>query len=270
MAKSVAPSVLVIVSDTHCGGATALCPPRFDESRDTPDGRECRAFLWEAWKRFANHWLPGRLGGRPYTLVVNGDCIEGLHHDRAQILTTSLPRQWRMFRDTLAVLPPRHTLYVVEGTRVHVLDDEAEIAEEMGATPDPHGRYAWKRLSLVLGGKAVSIRHHIGTTGRPWLEANQLGMTLAAERLAAVNAGERPTDILVAAHRHIGGYARTDSGLAICTPSWQFPTRFVFKINPSARMVCGATLLDFDDPDGSGFPRVWEFRQSPGGGNRAA
>ena len=226
--------------------------------------------MWEQWTAFTKCVLSDP---SPFVLVVNGDVTEGHHHGRTQLIggISGLVAQFRAACLVLSPLVHRaHTSYMVEGTHCHVLDDEAQIADQIGSfTKTPTGAWAWPRLKLTMNGLVHEFRHHVSATSRPWLEANQLGMSLASSRLQSLNAGEAPTDVLVAAHRHVGGFAKTTSGLAVVTPSWQFPTRHVFKVVPDARPVVGGVVLEYySNMKTRVFPWVHlhEYRPKPDAG----
>lgn len=257
------PRRIVVVSDLHVGSQLALCPPDLDTERDHPLHRY-RMWMWDGWETFVATVLADPT---PFVLVVNGDVIEGHHHGKTQLIggISGLIAQFRAACLVVKMLSEHaHTCYMIEGTWCHVLDDEAQIADEVGGfTRTPDNAWAWPRLKLTMNGLVHEFRHHVSATSRPWLEANQLGMSLASSRLQSLNAGERPTDVLVAAHRHVGGYVKTTSGMAVVTPSWQLPTRHVFKVVPDARPVIGGGVLQYGNKPMGAFPEPQLFEHRP-------
>lgn len=253
--------LVVVVSDLHVGSEFALCPPSFDQTERLA---MLRRYLYTAWTQYLA-FVEEACGGSPYIVVVNGDCVEGRHHGARGLLISSHVRQWRAAVELLRpLIEPSRGVYFTHGTECHTLDDEEDLAEELRAVPDPEtGLHAWARLRLDMFGTRIMIRHHVGTTSRPWLTANALGMSLAAERLNALNAREHPTDVLVVGHRHLAGEVLTENGIAIATPSWQFPTRHVGKVVPDARLVCGGSILDFRRTTVRGLPSRWHFESRP-------
>ncbi len=256
------PRYIVVVSDLHVGSEIALCPAKFDLG----DGHKhaVREWLREQWTVFQKR-VDAITEGDDFVLVLNADMVEGIHHGGHELALKSVVGQFRAACMILKPLVERAACaYMTEGTHCHTLDNEHDIAEDLKLVKAPMG-WAWPRLKLKIHGKVHSFRHHIGTTSRPWLEANALGMSQASERLNALNAGEEPTDVLVAAHRHVGGYTRTQSGLTVVTPSWQFPTRHVYRVVPEARPVVGGCVLDYARamPGDLPVPHLIELRPEP-------
>jgi metallophosphoesterase superfamily enzyme len=249
---------IVVVSDLHVGSNFALCPPELDTG-DSPT----RIFLWDAWSKFAREVVKYQ----PFILVVNGDVTEGRHHRANDLTITGLVQQWRAAVRTLRPLCSKaEAVYFTEGTECHTLDDEHDLAEELGAVKGPDG-YAHYRLRLKVNGLAHEFRHHIGTSARPWTEVNALQAALVAEREQARLAGEGQTDILVSAHRHTGAMIRTDGGMSITSASWQFPTRHVRKVVPTARPVVGGLILDYSRAARGEWPNVIHRHYRPEGMN---
>lgn len=233
-----------MVSDLHVGSNFALCPPELDTG-DSPT----RIFLWESWERFCQL----AKDYQPFILVVNGDATEGRHHRANDLVITGLVQQWRAAGRTLRPLcDMAESVYFTLGTECHTLEDEQDLAEELGAVKGPDG-YAHTRLKLSVNGLVHEFRHHIGTSARPWTEVNGLQAALVSEREQCAIAGEVQTDILLSSHRHTGAMIRTDGGMSITSASWQFPTRHVQKVVPHARPVCGGVILDYSRAG----PREW-------------
>lgn len=257
---------MVIVSDIHAGSRLALCPPRLDEElhcRYYP----IREWMYAQWQTFTAEVLE-YTSGEPFVLALNGDLLEGLHHGAHDVLWKSHVRQ---FRAAVELLKPfvghAAACYIVEGTQCHTMDDEHDIAEAMAESGlnivKPPTGWAWSRLKLSMNGLTHSIRHHIPATSRPWLETGAPGAAIASERLNSLNAREEPSDVVIAAHRHTGGYVKSTSGMTVVTPSWQFPTRHVYKVVPEARPVVGSTMLDYARCKPREFAFVKEFHYRP-------
>lgn len=259
---------IVVVSDLHVGSALALCPKE-DDNPACPF-YSVRAYMRVCWASFWR-WTWATVDHTETIIVVNGDLIEGRHHGMKQLVLNGTPSQAKACARLLAQATCQaHRVYIVEGTEVHVQDDEEVVGDllttEYGIPVVKCGdSFLHQRLKVKVNGLIHSFAHHVGTTTRPWLEANQLGMTLAAERLEALNAGEAPTDVMLRAHRHIGGFAKTTSGLAVTTSSWQFATRHVLKIKSEARPVVGGAILQYKGKAHGEFPEVLlkEFRPAP-------
>lgn len=249
---------VVIVSDLHVGSSFALCPPDLDFG---PPSR-IRPFLWSKWREFCKECEKYQ----PFILVVNGDAVEGIHHGGRELVISSVVKQWRAAVMTLRPLVKMsHCTYVTEGTECHTLDDEHDLAEELGCVKSPDDRYSWHRLRFIVNGLTHEVRHHIGTASKPWTELTALQGSMIAEREEAAKAGEGRTDILVSAHRHAGATAMTDSGMSSTSASWQFPTRHVRKVVPQARPCIGGLIYDYRGRAHGEFPypKHWHKRPEP-------
>lgn len=238
---------LVVISDLHCGSTLGLLPPGFV----THEGQEvvanaAQAYLWDCWLAF---WAKANAitGGR-YSLLVNGDLVEGCHHKSTQVIS---PDPGDHMAAAIQALRPAaagaEAVYVVEGTECHTGGMEHAIARELAATRDPAtGRHAWPRLELKLARAHLVASHHMPTTKRPYLEASGLGLELNTERLEAMRGGHAVPSVVIRSHRHKYGAFSDESGLLVATPPWQLLTRFGHKVVPAASCHIGGVILTFD------------------------
>lgn len=249
------PPNIVVVSDLHVGSAFALCPERFDLDSES----HVRDFIRQSWAKFT----ADAIKRGPFVLVVNGDATEGIHHGGKELVLKSQVKQWRAAIEALRpLLKHAAATYITEGTECHTLDDEADLAEELGAVRGPDG-YSHRRLKLRVNGLTHSFTHHIGTSARPWTETTALMAALVSEQNQCRQAGESVTDILVCAHRHTGAHVWTESGICATTASWQFPTRHVGKVVAHARPVIGGLIIEHEKPGEWPTIRHLHYRPAP-------
>lgn len=239
--------LLVIASDIHAGSTQALMPPEFTLSEEQViKANALQLFFWQAWQH-ACAWVQDVAGGDPYGLVLNGDMIEGDHHRSDQIISRRLGDHVECAAQVLAPLADHaERIFLTKGTECHTGDTEAALGVRLEAERNPaNGRPVFDRLTLDIRGVRFVARHHVGTTSRPWLESNGLGMELASEQLQAVRNNEPMPRILAVAHRHVGGHVTTNEGICLATPAWQGLTRHGHKVVGAARCKPGLYILDW-------------------------
>ncbi len=246
----------IIVSDLHCGDQSGLMPPgEFLLDMGSPVGAsELQKKVWAYWEIFWHEWVPQVTKGEPFAVVINGDAIEGRHHNSTHQISQNISDQMRI---ALAVLAPvrnmaaldeqgRRHFYVVRGTFAHVgesAENEENLARELKAMPDGNGKHSRFELCLRLGGdngRLVHIMHHIGTTGSMAYETTALMKEYQETCAEAGRWGNEAPAVVVRSHRH--RYAETRvpvrDGYGICTvtPGWQLKTPFTYKL-PGGRLI---------------------------------
>lgn len=258
------PRQVVVVSDLHAGCQFALCPPsgaRLDSgSLYVPRGPQ--AALWPIWEE-AWRWVEQVAEGQPYDLVMNGDCLDGVHHGSTTQISHNVADQRRL---AIEILRPRveaaARYFHIRGTEAHVgksAEDEETVARELGAVPNEEGQRARYDLWLRMGharGPLVHFLHHIGTTGSAAYEATAPHKELVESYAEAGRWGDEPPRAIVRSHRHraLRIHLPVDDGeaLAVVTPAWQLKTPFAWKI-PGARLAqpqIGLVVLKFGEEAG--------------------
>jgi hypothetical protein len=241
----------VVVSDIHAGCRLALHTPhpvRMDEGATREPSRVQMA-LWRWWSEFWDKWVPEATRGEPYTVVFNGDGIDGVHHNSVTQISHNHEDQKRIAYELLAPVVERceGRYYHIRGTEAHVGEsahNEEALAKELGAIPNGQGKHArcelWK---LVGSGRPenrvlVHLLHHIGTTGSMAYESSAVHKEMTEAYAEAGRWGRRPPDVIVRSHRHRSFKTElpTDNtrGVSVVTPAWQCKTPFTWKI-PGAR-----------------------------------
>ena len=198
--------------------------------------------------------------------VVNGECVEGVHHGTQQIVTPNKKIQRAAVIEMLDPIVQRaDRFFVVRGTEAHsgksASDDEA-IAADLGAERgEETGAYSWWHLELEASGVHFSFDHHATTYGwRPWTEK------AAAARQSAIVLSEcaeqdRPIpQVCVYSHAHYFA----DSGMGtrprvFYTPGWQLQTAYAHRRGGGHRVKPIGGLL-FVCRDGKFEPELVSFR----------
>jgi len=240
---------VVVISDLHAGCQFGLCPP----DGITLDGgghyepSDLQKKVWQWWLLFWNEWVPNMTRGEPFGLEINGDMIDGRHHNATTQVSQNIADQKNIAQEILEPIVDRvadngggKALFVVRGTEAHVGqagENEEMLAESLGAQPDATGNYSRHDMFLRLksdDGCLIHFNHHIGTTGRTHYETSALMAELGEALAEAGRWGEQAPDVIVRSHRHrhIKIEAPAQRGMCIgeVTPGWQLKTPLVYRI----------------------------------------
>lgn len=262
---------LIIISDLHCGCRLGLCPPevRLDDAaiyRHTP----IQADIWKRWVIFWNEWVPEATKGEPFGVVLNGDAIDGSHHQAVTQITHNLADQARIAKGILhpVVEACAGRYYHVRGTETHggkSGQEEERLAEELGAIQDREGRHARWELWIEIGVGLVHLSHHIGTAGSLAYETSAVQKEAEQSLVEAARWGGRHPDVIVRSHRHrfVETRCMTNHGfLTTCTTAaWQAKTPFVYRIagGRQSQPQIGGTLVRSDNRDIYTLHRLWNL-----------
>ena len=227
-------AIVVILSDTHFGGFTAVSPPEVQtDGGQIVRGNAAQAWLYAIWmQEYAT--IKKRAAGRRVIVVHCGDVIEGEHHDALahlpdvkdqEALAVTMLTPWRNLAEKF---------YIVKGTEAHAANQhmsERRIARELSATAlDFH-------LRLDVDGALCDFAHH--STGTP----RTIGLQVVED---CISDGQPIPKFIFRGHRHF----ITDSGdtwpnmRVLTLPSWQLRTSYGWKISPNKRASIGLVLID--------------------------
>lgn len=262
--RSAHPRNVVVVSDLHAGCQMALCPPtgaRLDSgSVYLPRGPQ--AALWPIWRDFWD-WVEQVTGGEPFDLVVNGDCLDGVHHGATTQISHNIGDQESLAVEILRPVVARAARYFhVRGTEAHVgpcCISEERVAKALGSIPNEEGQHSRYDLWLRMAGPKgplVHFLHHIGTTGSAAYEATAVHKELTESYVEAGRWGDEAPTAIVRSHRHRDLLdsipCATGRALAVVTGAWQLKTPFAWKI-PGARISqpqIGGVVLRWNEEAG--------------------
>jgi len=236
---------LVVISDTHVGGRTAISPPNFRlDGGGIVKPSKLQRVLHSWWDEFWGEFVPKATKGEPYSVVHNGDCVDGIPHGSVSHMSAISDDQCNAAVALLApVLKKAEALFVTRGTEAHVSKNgelEERVAKALGAVPDSEGRHARWELWKTMGDRLIHFLHHVGTTGSAAHEASAVNAELVAEMVEAARWGDKSPDMCVRSHRHRSLELRLPGPRgwisAVVTPAWQAKTPFAYKI-PGARLA---------------------------------
>ena len=269
---------LVVVSDTHAGCRLGLCPPSGVTLDDggTYLPSPFQEKVWQLWREFWDEWVPEVTHGEPYSVVHNGDVIDGVHHGSTTQISHNIDDQVRI---AIAVMSPivdtarasGGQYYHIRGTEAHVgqsATHEERIARELEAVPNADGQHARYDLWIRVGDALVHLLHHIGTTSSSAHESSAVNAELVAEYVEAARWREEPPDFIVRSHRHRSIAVDMDSAkgyaAAIVTPGWQGKTPFAWKVAGARLSVpqFGGVVIRNGDTGAHYRRKVWVVGRS--------
>lgn len=257
------PRQIIVISDTHCNSTFGLCLPeghRLDDGgRYTPSALQ--QDMWLMFMDFRKEWIPRVTKGEPWDLVINGDAVDGDHHNTPTIISRNLQDQFRVARDTLKGIVDEcrasgGSYYSVRGTEAHVgpsAQEEERLAEALGAIPNKIGNFSRWRLKRTLGNHVVKFRHHIGGGASQSYEGTALTKTQANQFADAGRWGRAVAQVDVRSHRHRYGKWEKDGTkghyITVVTPGWQALTPFSHRMSEPQEPEFGGILVRHGDEE---------------------
>jgi predicted phosphodiesterase len=250
-------ALLVILSDLHSGGSTALFPNRFwqfKHKNHTPTKQQKK--IYSHFEQSAGIARQERKG-RQLIIVHDGDAIEGYHHMTEQTVTQNKAEQCQVHIDLMdtfmraAQFGKGDKLYYVNGTETHTGDHEGSIAKDLGAEKNPRGGYVFDHLKLDINDRSFWFVHHGSKRGKGANEGNALRNFLRDVYWEAMKREQTPPDMIITGHTHTPSWntyiVRQKSDFfvmhGVISPSWQAKTRYAYKAAPVDVNEIGAVLV---------------------------
>lgn len=232
---------LVVISDLHGGCRLALHPRGPSNLDDGGTYRPSRfqLHLHDRWDEFWE-WVRVVARGEPYGVLVNGDVVDGVHHNSTTQISHNIQDQFMIARALLEPVVERcgGRFWMTRGTAAHVGSSsvyEEQVAKALGAIPNKDGQHARWRLKLNLSGRLIVAEHHVGATSShayltsaPWRRLTEALVNEAKSR------SKSHVAVKVFSHRHTHVRAAVDGAggpiWTATTPGWQGPTPFTYRI----------------------------------------
>lgn len=265
---------VIVVSDLHCGCRLGLCPPSVDlDDGGTYKASKLQNKIWAWWNEFWTKWVPDVTHGEDYTVVINGDPLDGVHHQSVTQISQNITDQIRIAKQALGPVVERckGRFYMIRGTEIHggkSGQDEEKLAEMLGAVKDKEGRFARWELWLRVGKALCHFTHHIGTTGRTHYETSAVMAEMAEMLVEAGRFGLEPPDVIVRSHRHrcieVKLPTSLSYGYSFTTAGWQLKTPFAYRI-AGGRVTTpqiGGSLIRMGDQDLFTRHKIWNIERA--------
>lgn len=263
---------IVAVSDLHVNSRLGLCPlggARLDDG-GWYAASEAQKAMWRCWEYFWTKWVPRVTRGEPYAIVVNGDALEGDHHEIKTIISRNMADQEVMAERVLEAVVKGKPYYHVRGTEAHSGESaeyEEILARKLGAIPDEEERHARYELWLPVGREKhvwwVHFLHHIGVSQSAHTEGTAPLRELVDALTIAARWNRTPPDVIVRSHRHQSYEARIPTArgyaIAVTTPGWQLKTPYCYRAAYARQTPAqiGGTVIRAGDEDCYTRTKTW-------------
>lgn len=262
---------IIVVSDLHIGSNAGLCPP---EGFQLPDGNiykqnKFQKTTWRYWENFWGKFVPHLIEGSSKTIIViNGDIIDGSHHETINIISNSIPYQEFAAIQVLKKLNKYDGIYIIRGTEAHAgkgCASEELIARAIGAEILENGQYSDYQINLRVDNVLFNFAHHIGVTSSSAYETSAPMRELIASLVESAQWGRKIPNVVVRSHRHrfvpvsipsIHGRIR-----CIITPGWQLKTPNVERIDRMRMPHIGGLVFKIDGDDCEEFEKLYILPQ---------
>jgi len=255
-------TIQAVISDLHTGSIHALTVARKWKGERTMwvFPRSEQVAMREHLDRYTGEVAKAR-NGKKLKLIVNGDAIDGDHHNTPDVFTRDINEMADLHIEIMADIQKKmgwqkgDELYYIKGTEVHTSDKEHYIAEQLNAIPDKEGNYAHDSFDVVTNGKVSRFVHHGPGAGAGANEGNAVRNWLKAIHYDAMKDGIETPDIIYTGHVHNPTYAtfETRKGMdykiihGIITPSWQAKNRYAWMKAPVSRNKIGGVIHEIKE-----------------------
>jgi hypothetical protein len=234
----------------HVISTVGLCPPRGVELDDGGLYKPSKAQRW-LWSCWVDYWqrVAEMRQGAALVVLINGDWVDGDHHDTPQIATTNpatmIDAMVDVMKPALKLAPD--AIIVVRGTESHVGKSgylEEIAARAIGAAPDSEtGTDSWFTWCGDLDGVRIHAAHH-GTSGNlPYTKLNTF-----ARSVYTFGAAHPDVDLMIRNHKHrfldTAGNFRLRG---LMSASWQLSTAFGHRIAPGDLLPVGGWIIRCSD-----------------------
>lgn len=247
---------IIVISDLHVGSYTGLCQPeaRLDGGGIYQPNKFQRS-LYDFWCDFWGNFVPSvTKKAKSITLVVNGDIIDGNHHNTVAVWANDTDTQASNAIEILKPIAKRYKTFIVRGTEAHSgpgSKAEERIARELGVSPDGTGDFSVWQLWLDVDGVDFNIAHHIGVTSSAAYETSAPMREMIAGLVEAAQWEQKLPRVIVRSHRHRfvpvtipSIYGRIQ---CVITPAWQLKTPFTERIDRMRMPHIGGVVFKVED-----------------------
>lgn len=247
---------IIAVSDLHIGSMTGLCQPGARE--DGGGGHTLNIFqesLWNFWQDFWTVFVPRHTrGAKSKVVVINGDIIDGYHHDTVAVWSNDPDNQAANAVEILKPIAKKYKTFIVRGTEAHSgpgSKAEERIARELKLQPNEAGDYSVWQLWLDVDGLSFQFAHHIGVTSSAAYETSAPMRELVAGLVEASQWSRNLPRVVVRSHRHrfvpISIPSSCGRIQCIITPGWQLKTPFTERIDRMRAPHIGGVVFQVED-----------------------
>jgi len=254
---------VLCISDLHCGSTQAIAVDGVElEEQGTYQATKFQLGLSKVFENQLDR-IFDKLGGEKFVLILNGDMIDGKHHNNP-FVENLIADQINILSGVISKITDRsgsqiERTYFMQGTEAHAgigNDTERGIAEKYGSklrVKANGSSKTWQEMELRFSNGAVlHTTHHFNFTNiyegtcyeREWKEIG----------ISYLRAGKKPPDIFYRGHIHQFGnpyilpsHPLTKIG-CFSTPGWQGKSQYVMKSMGRMKLLqLGMCLLEIED-----------------------
>lgn len=226
--------LVALFADTHIGSNTAIAPAVFrNDDNQLIHASPLQIWLLDNWNTvWAEVWE--RAKNRPVIAVVNGDLIDGNHHESTQLMPNIADQEQAAFEILEPIRHKANRFYVVRGTSAH--GGEASHNEKTLSTRLGADSCSWELL-IDINNELYNIAHHVGARVQ----------TAVEECIrSSIKLGERIPNWVFRAHKHVVDDTGTKYSFCrgVTLPAWQLRTGFGFKVSSHRVSDIGLAMVD--------------------------
>ena len=239
---------LAIVGDLHVGSDQGLLPPGFKLDGGQKVGlSDWQKWLWRCWNDYW-HYVDQLAAGGPFAVVVNGDIVDGRHHNTLDLITGN--KSWQQ-KVCMEVLKPRLSkaskVWFVRGTPAHTgqqSEDEELVARDCGGIRcKSTGRHTHQAVYLQLGNERIHIAHHIAYSGSHAYKSSPAMRLMASAFAWAGETGNKPPTIMVRSHAHDYIEVKRSRCRVVVCPCWQGKTGWAWMKDTISTPTIGGLVI---------------------------
>jgi hypothetical protein len=260
VSKSKVAKNIVVISDLHVGCQLGLCHPdgaRLDNG-GTYVPSDLQLKVWDVWTDYWK-WVFNIIKDEPFDIVINGDLLDGSHHNSTHQWSHNLEDQAHHAYQLLKPYREKaDQMWIIRGTPVHSGEsgvDEERLAKRLACNQSKAGQYARNELWHDIDGDLIHFAHHIGTTSSSAHEVSAVNAELTALFTESGRWSHTPPSIVCRSHRHRCSEIRLPTNrtyaIAFVTAAWQLRTPFAYKVSGGRTTTpqIGGSLIRKGDQD---------------------
>lgn len=265
---------IIVISDTHCGDQLGLCTDSvLLDNGGYYHPSKLQQKVTKIWDEFWNDEVPKWTKNENYIIVMNGDALDGVHHQAKTQISQNLAIQAKIASGILKPLIDKKKCigyYHIRGTEAHVGqsgEEEEKLAKELGSIPNENGNYSrWEMWTRMPNGALIHFSHHIGSTSSSSYESTGVYREMVEAFNEAGRWHDEPPDVVVRSHRHRQFETRIATskgyGISLVTPGWQLKTPFTYRLasgRASTPQIGGYLIRSGDEDEIYTRFKVWKL-----------
>jgi hypothetical protein len=238
-------------------------------------------WLWDKWDGDDGLWtqvarLRDRLKVKSWHLALNGDLVDGDHHNTSQIVSRHPDAQMDIAKACLMVplVQGPSSVVVTRGTEVHVGKSgsaENSLARWMAHQghkvigDDVTGQPSHWEFEGIYAGARVNLAHHGKMGQKPWTRGNATLSSAAEMIIDRAVSGDPIPHLALRSHYHRWAESGTNFPVRfVQLPAYQLATAFVHRIAAGSLADIGGAAFHLEDGEVRGMYPIKYLPKRPG------